>query len=72
MKLRFKNTAELNAFIETGALQGKAMHLLVEHDDVCTPGVCVCEPSYVLDNLTPEFFRAGQLAQAKWVRENTS
>lgn len=72
MKREFKNQAALDAFLATGELQGTASHVLVLHDNACTPGVCVCEPSFVVEELTIDNYLAGQQAQAKWVKEKTS
>lgn len=72
MKRIFKNRAEFVAAIASGAFQGKAVHLTVLHDDACTPSRCVCEPEYVLDDLTVDTYVAGQKAQAEWEKNSRS
>jgi hypothetical protein len=67
-KTEFSNKAALDAFIATGALDGRAVHLTVLHDDACRPGVCSCEPAFVVEELTEETYRVGQEAQRNWVK----
>jgi hypothetical protein len=66
MKICCKNTAEFHRVVTT--LPPDAYHLIILHDDACTPGACVCEPEYVIEGLTPETYERGQRAQAEWVR----
>jgi hypothetical protein len=72
VKTKFKNMAELHAALASGAFEGKAMHVLILHDDACTGSRCVCEPEYVIEDLTPESYAAGQKAQAKWLKETSN
>lgn len=72
MKRHFASRAALEAAMATGEIQAGAFHLVVLHDDACTPGICVCEPEFILEDLTPENYMAGQRAQADWKRSKTS
>lgn len=71
-KIRFRNRAELSAALASGAFKGRAMHMMVFHDDRCTPSRCTCEPEFELEELTPEAYEAGQRAQDEWVRSKQS
>lgn len=51
---------------------GKASHVLILHDDSCTPSACSCSPEFVLEELTVDSYKAGQLAQTDWVRKSTN
>lgn len=76
MKKHFGSKAELDAFVSAGmadgTLVGKALHAVVLHDNECTPTICVCEPEYILEDLTVENFTEGQKAQDDWVKKSTS
>lgn len=48
---------------------GGALHVVVLHDDDCTPARCVCEPEYVLEELTTENYLKGQAAQEEWKKK---
>lgn len=54
------------------ALQGMAVHVMILHDDGCSPQACRCRPEFVLERLTDESYSAGQAAQAKWTKETLS
>jgi hypothetical protein len=68
---RFHTLAEAAAAAE--ALGGLA-HVLVEHDDArgCTRTRCLCRPSYVVRELTPEALREGEELERAWLREVAS
>lgn len=70
IKLHFPNTAALLAAHLSGALAGRVLSVAVEHDDECTPECCCCEPSYSVEDATPEAIAAGQRAQRAWVRSS--
>jgi hypothetical protein len=67
-RLHLKNTAEFEEFCMAVAGTGSALHVQVLHDDGCTPGVCSCDPEYVVEDLTPDSYLAGRRAQEEWVR----
>jgi|HubBroStandDraft_6_1064221.scaffolds.fasta_scaffold2200735_1 hypothetical protein len=70
MKLRlFKTRAEFEAFVAAG---GSALHVLILHDNACTPSRCVCEPWYEVRDLTKDTRLDGLERQRKWVKETTS
>jgi hypothetical protein len=71
-KIHFKTQAELVAALASSAFQGRALHMVILHDDACTPDRCSCEPEYVLEDLTVENYIAGQRAQAEWKRNSVS
>lgn len=54
------------------ALDGLAVHVTIQHDDVCTPARCACSPHYVLERLTVETYATGQTAQRRWIQDTTS
>lgn len=54
------------------ALQGVAAHVMVLHDQGCSPEACRCRPEFVVKKLTPENYLEGQRAQAKWAKETLS
>ena len=65
LPLTFDNLEELAAWAATDG-RGRAAHLLILHDDDCpiaSTGRCECSPSYVVEELTPENYLAGQRAQ---------
>lgn len=72
MKLHFRDQAELAAVLAAPEFQGRALHVLVLHDDACTPNICVCKPEYVVEELTTDTYLAGQKAQAAWRKGATS
>lgn len=45
---------------------GRAVHVVVLHDEGCTPTSCACEPEYVVEPLTVETLTAGAEAEAVW------
>lgn len=72
MKATFKNQAALNAAIALGTFRGKAIHVLALHDDSCTPSRCMCEPEFVVEELTQENLISGARAQEAWIRSKQS
>lgn len=54
------------------ALHGMAVHVMILHDDGCSPEACRCRPEFVLERLTPEGYLEGQAAQKKWAKETLS
>jgi hypothetical protein len=65
----FKTRAEFEAFVAAG---GSALHVLILHDNACTPSRCVCEPWYEVRDLTKDTRLDGLERQRKWVKETTS
>ena len=43
-----------------------AAHVLLLHDDRCTPARCVCEPEVVIRPLTPEAIAEGEQLERAW------
>ncbi len=72
--LHFANKREFDEwFVQHGhELQGACLHLVTLHDDACTPGVCLCEPEYVLEDGTDDNITAGAKAEDAWRRAKTS
>lgn len=68
--IRCETAAEFEAVI--AALAGCALHVRIEHDDACTPSVCMCSPHYVIERLSVDTYTAGRDAQRRWLRESTS
>ena len=51
---------------------GPLLHVVVEHDDNCTPSQCRCEPTYRIEPLTPETFARGARGEEEWRRRAAS
>ena len=51
--------------------RGRALHLLVLHDEWCPSGDggrgCTCSPHFLIEALTPETLLRGQRDQRKWL-----
>lgn len=71
-KIHFKSEAAMIAALTSDKFRGRAMHVVILHDDQCTPDRCVCEPEFILEDLTVENYMAGQRAQAKWKKDSVS
>lgn len=70
MKITCKSEDELSAVLL--AIPVAAYHLLILHDEECTPSQCNCNPEYILEDLTVENLTMGQKAQQEWIRSKTS
>jgi hypothetical protein len=68
----FKTHDGMVAFMRSQASKGKAWHMLILHDDGCSPARCSCQPWYEVRPLTVDNYIEGQKAQAQWVKESTS
>lgn len=65
-RVTYKSAEELHAAVAALASKGGAFHVVILHDDACTPAGCVCTPEFVLEELTVENYRKGQEAQEAW------
>jgi hypothetical protein len=72
LPIRLRSPAELAQLRASGALQGLAVHVLVLHDEQCTPSRCICSPEYELREVTVETLLEGARLQAAWVRSTAS
>jgi hypothetical protein len=52
--------------------KGIVLHVMVLHDEECTPTICCCEPHFEIEKATAENFLEGEQAQAKWIRRTCS
>jgi hypothetical protein len=68
----FKTKSAFDAFVASDTFKGKALHVVVCHDDWCNPYACTCRPEYVVEDLTVENFEAGRKAQAAWLKARSS
>lgn len=48
-----------------------AYHMVVLHDDACSPARCTCKPDFVVEDMTADNWIAGQKAEDEW-RKATS
>jgi len=70
--VRFKSLAEFMMAMAAGAFTGRAVHLVVVHDDGCTPERCRCSPEYVVEELTAENLRRGAREHEAWAKGSRS
>ena len=59
----FKTVEGLRAFT---ARRPGVWHVIVLHDDACTPSRCTCAPWYELRDLTVESYQAGIEGERAW------
>jgi hypothetical protein len=71
MKRLFKTQAEFQAFAQDEA-PGKALHVLVLHDNECTMSRCVCSPWFEVRELTAETAIDGARRQRQWLKDTAS
>jgi hypothetical protein len=50
----------------------RLIHMVVLHDERCSPHACRCRPWYRLEELTTETWLRGEREQAQWERESQS
>jgi len=67
---RFTSMEALASFVRSRP--PPSHHVIVEHDDACTPTACTCRPHYVLEDLTVENVLAGAKAEAAWRKQRAS
>jgi hypothetical protein len=68
----FKTRAGLDAFMASHAESGGAFHMVILHEDGCTPSSCRCSPWYEVRALTVDNVLDGAKREAKWRKESTS
>lgn len=66
--ITFKSRAELMEFLTSGAPEGHMIHVLIVHDNGCPAPdrPCICQPEYVLEELTADSYQRGVEAEQWW------
>lgn len=68
----FKTQHALDAFLESRRGKGDALHVLILHDEGCSPSRCSCEPWFEVRELTADNVLEGQRLQDAWVKRSSS
>ena len=71
MKIRCANRREFEAAVAR-LPPARSYHVVVLHDDDCTPSRCGCEPEYVVEDLTVDNYQRAAKAQSEWIRSTLS
>jgi hypothetical protein len=72
MKRLFKTQHGLDAWIAAHTGRAGAYHVMVLHDDACSPSRCSCKPWFEVRDLTTDAVLEGQRLQDKWTKETAS
>ena len=66
----FKSKAALAEASASGVYRGRALHLVIAHDEGtgCTTEKCNCDPWFTIEERTPETYATGQPSQRAWGR----
>jgi hypothetical protein len=70
MKRLFKSVDGLRAFLDTQ--KGNAVHVMVLHDDGCSPSRCACKPWFEVQDLTADVWIDAESRQAAWIKGTAS
>ena len=70
MKKEFASMTELMAY--TATLKPGLAHVLILHDDACSPDQCGCKPTYVVEDGTAENIIEGARQQRAWIKGKRS
>jgi hypothetical protein len=69
-KHKFSSMSEVATFLADQACE--VYHVMVLHDDDCTPSSCTCKPDYVVEIATPDNVMAGAKAERAWRKAKAS
>jgi aminoglycoside phosphotransferase len=69
-ELKFKTAAQLQKYVRRRP--PKAWHVVVVHDNACSPLACTCSPEYILEDLTVANVERAIREEREWKKASLS